>query len=118
MQWETTEIDECTNNNEAIIIQAQGDNTPTVFIFPYDISTIDFVGTIKFPAPIDLLVGSGITIIDAPNGQISIQLTSEQTQTVPEGQYPFDIWSKSLGGINTQVITGYYNINNTYTVIS
>jgi len=52
--------------------------------------------------------------------RIALQLTSSQTQNVPEGQYYFDLWSISpaIPAINTDTITGYFTINQALTVIS
>ena len=51
--------------------------------------------------------------------RVSMQLTSEQTQDVPEGQYPFDLWtiSPSLSPINTDPIKGFFTINPSITRI-
>lgn len=181
MQWRIQESD--CGATQVIISQEQGDNTPTLINFPYDITGWDFVGTINFPTPIDLSIGSGLEVTNilsatgsialnvltisaidygtiyigmpinayaaSPNtyviafgtgsggigtyivnqnqtlasttivlGQLTMQLTSVQTQTVPEGQYPFDIWSIATSGINTDPVTGFFDINTALTIIS
>jgi len=49
---------------------------------------------------------------------LTLQLTSLQTQNIPEGQYDFEIWQTNLNSINSPVISGYYDINPALTVIS
>ncbi len=183
MQWKVIK-GEC-GGTQLIIIQDQGDNTPTVMIFPYDVTGVEFEGTVNFPTPIPLSLGSGIEVdnivsctgsianstltvsavasgtifLNMPlNGigilpntyitgfgtgtggmgtytvsqsqvaasttivasQVSMQLTSEQTQDIPEGQYPFDLWtiSPSLPPINTDPVKGFFTINPTITRIT
>lgn len=183
MRWDVKTGD--CGGTQLIITQDQGDNTPTVIIFPYDITGVTFEGTIDFPTPIELSISSGITVdnivsctgsinnntftvsaitsgtiflnmpvngvgvlpntyisafgtgtggtgtyivsqsqVIAPTlmvaSQISMQLTSEQTQDVAEGQYPFDLWtiSPSLPPINTDPIKGFFTINPTITRIT
>ncbi len=184
MQWRATDVN-CSGVNQLIITQDQGDNTPTVIIFPYDITDVTFSGTVQFSSPIELSIGAGIEIqnivsctgaianttltisaitsgtiyLGMPvNGvgilsgtsiigfvtgtggtgtylinqgqtaastniaasKITMQLTSEQTQDVPEGQYPFDLWTISpvFPPINTDPLTGFYVINPAITRIS
>lgn len=182
MQWQI-DSDSCAGIDQLRIIQDQGDNTPTIIIFPYDVTDFTFTGTIKFPTPISLSLGSGITVdnilsctgaisnttltvsavasgaitlglpisgnnilpgtviasfgtgsggvgtyivsqnqnVTSTNivtSQVSMQLTSEQTQDVPEGQYPFDLWTTSPGNVNTDPITGYFVINPALTRIT
>lgn len=175
----------CDGINQIIINQEQGDNTPIVINFPYDVTGVTFQGTINFPAPIALAIDSGITIDNIINcvGSISgniltvssvtygiidlgsliagnnilpntfivslgtgsggvgtyivdqqqtvastalfsstvfMQLTPEQTQTVPEGQYPFDLWTIGIETppVQTPILTGYFAITNAITVVT
>ncbi len=182
MQLQETEID-CSGTNQLLVIQNQGDNSPIIFTFPYDVTGSTFTGTINFPVPIELSLGTGLTVDSiisctgsissniltisamstgsiylgmpitglgiAPNtfitlfntgtggigtytvnqgqtvnstiisaSKIALQLTSADTQNVPEGQYPFDLWSTDSGGVNTDPITGFFIINPSITVIS
>jgi hypothetical protein len=50
----------------------------------------------------------------------SLQLTPEQTQSIPEGQYPFDLWTIGIEStpIQTPVMTGFFAINDTITVVT
>ncbi len=112
-----------TGNNgiqQLLVIQDQGDNTPIAIRFPYDITGVTFSGTIAFPAPVLLSIGNGVTVTDAANGRITLQLTSEQTQNIPQGQYPFDLWTSSPGvtPVNTDPLTGFFVINTATTRIS
>lgn len=182
VQWKVTET-EC-GGAQLLIIQEQGDNTPTILNFPYDMTGVTFEGTIALPVPISLSIGSGITIDDiisctgsilnniltisaitsgviyigmpiSQNGiiagtfisafgagtggtgtyiinqpqtfaglivttKVSMQLTSEQTQTAQEGQYSFDLWtiSPDIDPIRAPVLTGFYEINNALTMIT
>lgn len=120
MQLSLTDIG-CDGTQKLVVNQAQGDNTPIKIVFKdQDITDWDFKGTILFPSPIDLEVGEGITIVAAETGWIQLQLTSEQTQNVPTGQYRFDLWSTTSGivPVNTDPLTGYFNIESAITVIS
>lgn len=111
----------CLGSNQLIINQAQGDNTPIKIVFKdQDVTGWDFKGTISFPAPISLTVGNGITVVAPDVGWIQLQLTPEQTLTVPPGQYPFDLWSITDGvdPVQTDPITGYFKILETITVVS
>jgi hypothetical protein len=168
-------------DNQLIITQNQGDNSVTIIAFPYDISATVFNGTVQFPAPISLSLGSGLSIASiisftgsilnntltvtavasgtlyvgmpvmgvgilegtyissfgtgvggigtysinlaqvAPSatiiaGNLALQLTTSQTLTIPEGQYPFDLWTTN-SGINTNVLNGFFVINPSLTVI-
>ena len=119
MQWQVTQT-EC-GVSQLIITQDQGDNTPTIITFPYDITEIEFSGTIAFPTPILLSLGDGIEVIDAEGGKISMQLTSEQTQDILAGQYAFDLWTinnDTSPPINSDPLTGFFTINTALTRIS
>lgn len=178
-------IQGCCNKNQVLIIQEQGENAPIIILYPYDITDYIFKGSINFPSPLSLSLGSGLSVLDIvscmgsisnniltvtaissgaiyigmpisgvgilPNttvisfgtgtggigtynlsqgqnadittisaSRISLQLTSVQTQNIPEGQYYFDLWSISPAtpAINTDTITGYFAINQALTVIS
>ena len=50
-------------------------------------------------------------------GEVQLQLTSAQTQDIPAGQYPFDLWSLK-SGVNTDPLCGYFQINETITRVS
>ncbi len=177
--------DECSNINQLIVIQDQGDNTPINIQFPYDVTGYTFTGTINFPVPILLSLGSGIEVSDivsctgsiagniltisaitsgtiypnmAINGlgilsntvitafgtgtggtgtylinqsqtasstvitssEVTLQLTSDQTQDVPVGQYAFDLWTTSpdMNPVNTDPIVGFFRISESLTRIS
>ena len=121
MQWLATELDECTGTNQLIIVQKQGDNTPTVITFTgINLTGMDFVGTVSFPVPISLAIGSGLEITDAVNGELTLQLDVDQTQTVATGQYPFEIWSIGTEAtpVQTDPVSGFWVINAATTVIS
>lgn len=124
MQWQATDLD-CNGRNQLIIIQEQGDNSPTVMKFkdgenPIDLTGMDFEGTINFALVVNLAIGSGLEITDAANGELTMRLESSQTQTVKPGQYKFDIWQ--IGTEATPVVTdpirGVWIINEALTVIS
>ncbi len=112
-------VESTCGSTKLLVIQEQGDNSPIIIIFPYNITDYTFKGTINFPTPIVVEIGSGITIVNATLGKISLQLTSEQTQDIPIGQYPFDLWSSSpVPTVNTDPITGFFEINAAITRIS
>lgn len=125
MQWRASDPD-CYGRNKLIIIQEQGDNTPTVFTFtnddetPVNLTGMSFEGTIDFPTSVSLALGSGLETTDAANGELTMQLLSSQTQTITPGQYDFDIWQ--VGTEATPVVTdpirGVWIINEALTVIS
>lgn len=50
----------------------------------------------------------------------SLQLLPEQTQTIPEGQYPFDLWTIGIETppVQTPVLTGFFAITETLTVVA
>lgn len=181
MQWKTKKS--ACGPDQLIIIQEQGENVPTIMYLPYDITGFDFNGTVNFPTPLLLSIGSGLTIndsvsftgsisnntltvtallagalyvgmpilsegtipgttivefgtgsggvgtytISAPQvvpsqifstGIFQMQLTSAQTQDIPEGQYEFDLWSTDTGNVNTAILRGFFEINTALTVIS
>ena len=53
------------------------------------------------------------------SSKVLLQLDSDQTQTVPEGQYPFELWTISgdVTPIEAPAVTGYFSITPTNTVI-
>jgi len=118
MEWKI-ENSVC-DGQQLYIIQEQGENSPTIINIPYDVTDYTFTGTINFPTPIVVTIGSGITVISAAEGssQISLQLDSADTQDVVEGDYAFDLWTTSPGGTNSVLFTGYFIIKTAITVIS
>ena len=157
MQFELT-VPDC-GDPQLLIKQEQGDSSPIVIVFPYDITGFTFSGTISFPTPILLSLGSGLTALDSTYsavrtyqkgerayyltipykciakttgnlptnttywvadiafGEVQLQLTSAQTQDIPAGQYPFDLWSLKAG-VNTDPLKGFFQINTTITRVS
>ena len=157
MQLELT-VTDC-GKTELLIKQEQGDSSPFVITFPFDITGYTFSGTINFPTPLLISLGSGLTalstaysagrtyqvgerayyltipykcikvstgnlptnasywIADIAFGQVQLQLTSAQTQDIPAGQYPFDLWALK-SGVNNDPLTGYFQINNAITRVS
>jgi hypothetical protein len=90
----------------------QGETLSLVVKFPFDVTDYVFTSTISFPTPLELTNGDGIEIIDSENGEITLNLTSEQTQDTAPGQYPFDFWSSAPGSptFNTEEFSGFINI--------
>ncbi len=54
------------------------------------------------------------------SSKVFLQLTPGQTQTVPEGQYPFDLWIVGIETppVQTPVLTGFFAITETITVVT
>lgn len=52
----------CNKNGSLVIIQEQGESAPTIINLPYDITDVDFQGTVNFPTPISLEIDDGITV--------------------------------------------------------
>lgn len=124
MQWQATDLD-CNGLNQLIIIQEQGDNSPTVFTFsengtPINLTGMDFVGIINFAPVVNLSLGGGLEITDAVNGELTMRLESSQTQTVLPGQYKFEIWQIGTEAtpVVTPPITGVWVINKALMAIS
>lgn len=183
MQLKLTQTD--CGGQQLIVVQEQGENSPIVMTFPYNVGDWDFEGTINFNPPLALAIDSGIEILSIAEAvatitnnvltvasvtsgtlyigmpvygetvlpgtvitgfgsgtggtgtyyvnkgqtaaqftfsasRVAIQLTPEQTQDVPEGQYKFDFWSitPDVTPVNNVVINGYFEINKALTVIS
>ena len=58
-----------------------------------------------------------VASIAVASSNVTMQLTTPQTLTVPEGQYAFDLWQTDLSSINTPILTGFFQINTALTVI-
>lgn len=50
----------------------------------------------------------------------SLQLAPEQTQNIPEGQYPFDLWTVGIETppVQTPIMTGFFAITEALTVVT
>jgi hypothetical protein len=90
----------------------------------YDITGYTFKMTFNFPTPVLLTNGSGITITDAVNGKISIELPSTATLDtihnfkVDAGQYAVDFWIIASDGSTIRAFEGYINIDDALTRVS
>lgn len=120
MNLESVSNDCCSDNDQLYVYIAQGETVLIEIQFPFPIMGYSFISTINFPTPIVLTNSSGIEIIDAELGDITMNLTSEQSQNIPAGQYPFDLWSSISNdpSFNTDPITGFFIINESITKIT
>jgi len=50
-----------------------------------------------------LTIGSGITLVDAPNGKLRIEVPSSVTDTLAPGEYYTDLEMVSSGGAKTTI---------------
>lgn len=66
---------------------------------------------INFQTPELLNTGNGgITITNAAQGAIQINMSSTLTAAFPRGSYPYDLWMVSGGGVETPLLTGNFSI--------
>jgi hypothetical protein len=113
-------IDSGCQGQQLYINKAQGESVSLIIIIPFDITGYDFKSTIDFPIPLTLTVGNGIEITQvSPTGKVRMFLTTNQTDDIVEGQYPFDFWSTTLDvqPFNVELIKGFFNINTAVTKI-
>jgi hypothetical protein len=103
---------------QLLITQHQGENAPVRITFvATNITGYTFKGTVNFPTPLQLSIGSGITIVDAVKGIIEIRLTNAQTQYIDAGKYSFDLWqiTPDATPVKTLVIEGSFLVETSLT---
>jgi hypothetical protein len=99
--------DECCDDDSVIITQAQGDSSPIILCLPYDISGATFTGTIEFPAPVDLSIGSGITVLDIELFTGSIASNILTVSAITSGTIYIGMPVNGLGVRANTIITGF-----------
>lgn len=118
---------DCCGNNQLLITQEQGDNSPTIIYFPYDVTGVIFSGTIKFPAPVLLALDSGITVLDIETFVGSISSNILTITSISSGAVYIGMPVNGLGVLSgTNIIgfgtglggTGTYILNQGQTVAS
>ncbi|MDX1974486.1 MAG: hypothetical protein SFT92_02295 [Rickettsiales bacterium] len=78
---------------------------------PIDLTGYSLKSQINFPTPLTLnTTNSGITITNAANGVISLNISSAQSSVVEQGAYDFDLWMTSPTDVETPLLTGKFLI--------
>jgi hypothetical protein len=67
----------------------------------------------------NVTIGQTVASQVIANSVIILQLLSSQTESIPEGQYVFELWtiSPSMPPINTEIIKGFFEISTANTRI-
>ena len=70
------------------------------------------------PTPLLLNSGNGgITLPDAANGQMQVNIADTASASLPAGNFSFDLWMISGGGQATPLLNGFFVVSPATTVI-
>jgi hypothetical protein len=85
---------------------------------PINLTSYILKAQINFETPLSLTTANGgITIVNAAQGQIRLNITSAQTASIEQGVFDYDLWMTSAGGVQTPLLTGKFSVSPNVTAI-
>ena len=122
MQVINTPSNNATGNITSFVMMA-GENVSAQLTFasggsPVNLTGFNFKMNIGFPSPLLLSTGAGsIVITNAASGILTFNLNTGQTENIPGGSYPYDLWLINSSNAPTPLLSGYFIIQQSITAV-